>query len=101
MNELFDEPDYQDNPLAIVIYQAPLLTPRLAMSTFLFPIPPQQGNQNMKNIHVVALPKFYCLIIEDFETFLFEFDIFCRSYDYTIDTHKLKLFPSVLKEVVL
>ena len=25
LNELFDEPEYQDNPLAIVIYQAPPL----------------------------------------------------------------------------
>ena len=69
--------------------------------TFPFPIPPQQGNQNLKNIPSAALPKFYGLIIEDLETFLFEFDILCQSYDYTIDAHKLKLFPSTLKEAAL
>ena len=41
LNELFAEPEYQDNPLAIVIYQAPPLPPRMAMPTFPFPIPPQ------------------------------------------------------------
>ena len=101
LNELFDEPEYQDNPLAIVIYQAPPLPPRMAMPTFPFPIPPQQGNQNLKNIPTVSLPKFYGLIIEDPETFLFEFNTLYRSYDYTIDVHKLKLFPSTLKEVTL
>ena len=40
LNEIFDELEYQDNPLAIVIYQAPPLPPRIAMPTFRFPIPP-------------------------------------------------------------
>ena len=40
LNELFVELEYQDNPLAIVIYQAPPLPPRMAMPTFPFPIPP-------------------------------------------------------------
>ena len=55
----------------------------------------------MKNIPSAAMPKFYGLIIEDLENFLFEFDILCWSYDYTIDSHKLKLFPSTLKEATL
>lgn len=46
-----------------------------AQLTFPFPIPIQQGNQNLKNIPSAALPKFYGLITEDPETFLFEFDI--------------------------
>ena len=71
------------------------------MPTFPFPIPPQQGNQNLKNIPITALPKFYGLIIEDPKTFLFEFDILYRSYYYTTNAHKLKLFPSTLKEVAL
>ena len=55
----------------------------------------------MKNIPSTTLPKFYGLIIEDPKTFLFEFDIIFRSYGYTIDAHKLKLFPSTLKEASL
>ena len=73
----------------------------MAMPTFPFPIPPQQGNQNLKNIPIVALPKFYGLITEDHETFLFEFDILYRRYDYTTNAHELKLFPSTLKEAAI
>ena len=72
-----------------------------AQPPFPFPIPNHQGNQNLKNIPSAALPKFYGLITEDPETFLFKFDILCRSYDYTTDAHKLKLFPSTLKEAAL
>lgn len=68
---------------------------------FPFLIPDQQGNQNLKNIPSATLPKFYGLIIEDPETFLFEFEILCQSYDYTNNAHKLKLFPSTLKEPTL
>ena len=73
----------------------------MAMATFPFPILPEQGNQNLKNRLATALPKFYGLIIEDPKTFLFEFDILYRIYEYTIDAHKLKLFPSTLKEASL
>ena len=55
----------------------------------------------MKNIPIVALPKFHGLINEDPETFLFEFDILCRIYDYTTNAHKLNLFPSTLKEATM
>ena len=55
----------------------------------------------MKNIPVATLPIFYGLITEDPKIFLFEFEILCRSYDYTADAHKLKLFPSTLKEATL
>ena len=42
LNELFVEPEYQDNPLAIIIYQeSPLSPSRMASYTFPFPIPPQ------------------------------------------------------------
>ena len=58
LNELFPELEYKNNPLAIVIYQAPPPPPRMAMPTFPFPIPPQQGNQNLKNIPIVAIKKF-------------------------------------------
>ena len=69
--------------------------------TFPFPIPTQQGTQNLKNIPLAFFTKFYGLITEDPETFLFEFDVLFQSYDYTMDAHKLKLFPSTLKEVAL
>jgi len=41
------------------------------------------------------------MTIEDPNTFLFEFDVFCRSYDYVSDAHKLKLFPATLKGATL
>lgn len=34
---------------------------------------------------------------EDTKTFLFEFEVLCRSYDYLLDTQKFKLFPATLK----
>ena len=101
LNEIFAKLAYQDNFLAIFIYQAPPFPLGMAMPTFPFPIPPQQGNQNLKNISIVALPKFYGLITEDPKTFLFEFDILCRSYGYTTNSHNLKLFPSTLKDASL
>jgi hypothetical protein len=51
----------------------------------------------MKNIPLSALPNFNGLTNEDPYTFLFEFDILCRSYDYTSDAQKLNLFPATLK----
>ena len=42
LNELFAKPEYQDNPLALVIYQLPPLgNPQMAatQATFPFPIP--------------------------------------------------------------
>jgi len=41
------------------------------------------------------------MIVEDLDTFLFEFDVLWRSYDYTLDSKKLKLFPTTLKGVAL
>ena len=32
---------------------------------------------------------------------MFEFAVFCRTYDYTSDDQKLKLFPSTLKDETL
>ncbi|WP_206093863.1 hypothetical protein, partial [Paludifilum halophilum] len=34
-------------------------------------------------------------------TFLFEFDILCHSFNYNTDAHKLKLFLASLKESTL
>ena len=55
----------------------------------------------MKNIPPSALPTFYGKPSEDLDVFLFEFDILCRSYNYALDAHKLKLFPATLKDSAL
>jgi hypothetical protein len=69
--------------------------------TFEFPIKETEGILQMKNIPPSALPNFRGLPSEDPDTFLFEFDILCRSYVYYSDAHKLKLFPATLKEAAL
>jgi hypothetical protein len=55
----------------------------------------------MKNIHHSSLSTFHGLSKEDPDTFLFEFDVLFKSYDYVYNTHKLNIFPSMLKDVAL
>jgi hypothetical protein len=55
----------------------------------------------MKNIPLSTMPTFYGKNNEDLDTFRFEFDILCRSYNYVQDAHKLKLFPATLKDFAL
>ena len=55
----------------------------------------------MKNISPSVLPRFYGKAIEDLDEFVFEFDILCRSYNYTINAQNLKLFPATLKDNAL
>lgn len=55
----------------------------------------------IKNISQAALPHLYGKVHEDPDSFLFEFDIFCRSYDYSFYAQKLKLFPATLKDATL
>jgi len=55
----------------------------------------------VKNIPLSTLPTFQGTIIEDVDTFLFEFDVLYMIYDYTTDEHKLKLFPNTLNGVAL
>ena len=55
----------------------------------------------MKNIPPSILPNFYGMTSKDPDSFLFEFDILCRTYGYTDDTHKLYLFPATFKTVAL
>ena len=43
-------------------------------------------NLNMKNIPPSILPHFHGLVTEDPKSFLFEFKILCRSYNYINDT---------------
>ena len=74
-------------------------------TTFIFPILDTSiilGEEvKMKNIPPSILPNFYGMISEDPDSFLFEFDILCRTYGYTDDTHKLCLFPATLKTAAL
>jgi hypothetical protein len=51
-------------------------------SAFKFPIRGSNEETKMKNIPHSTLPNFHGLSKEDPDTFLFEFDILCRSYDY-------------------
>ena len=70
-------------------------------TTFGFPILDTAQDINMKNIPPSSLPTFYGKSSEDPDTFLFEFDILCRSYNYLQDAHKLKLFSDTLKDSTL
>lgn len=51
----------------------------------------------LKNIPPLTLLVFYGLVTKDIDTFMFEFDVLHRSYDYTFDAHRLKLFLATLK----
>ena len=55
----------------------------------------------MKNIPPSSLPTFYGKSNEDLDTFLFDFYILCRIYNYQQDAKKLKLFPATLKDSYL
>ena len=63
-----------------------------------FPIQDMDINVHMKNIPPYFLPNFHGMRIKDLETFLFEFEIICRSYGYLSHTKKLRLFPVTLKD---
>ena len=51
-------------------------------NSFGFPIADEETHTTMKNISPSVLPNFYGLKSEDTETFLFEFEVLCRMYDY-------------------
>ena len=70
-------------------------------STFVFPIVDPNTVSQMKNIPPSALPHFHGKVHEDPDSFLFEFDILCRSYDYATEAQKLRLFPVTLKDSAL
>ena len=55
----------------------------------------------MKNIPLSSLPSFQGMVVEDPDTFMFEFNVLCRGYDYTSDAQKMKLFPTTLKGATL
>ena len=54
-------------------------------STFVFPIVDLDTVTQMKNIPPSALPHFHGKVHEDPDSFIFEFDILCRSYDYATE----------------
>jgi hypothetical protein len=68
--------------------------------TFGFPILDISRNINMKNIPLSSLPTFRGMSTED-PDLLFEFDILCRSYNYSNNAQKLKLFPTTMKDSAL
>ena len=59
---------------------------------FGFPIQEIDVNGHMKSIPPYVLPNFKGMRSEDPETFLFEFEIICRSYGYSLHMQKLNLF---------
>ena len=66
-----------------------------------FPIQESNGDTKMKNIIPSSLLHFHGLCTEDLDTFLFDFVVICRTYDYAKDEKKLRLFPSTLKDATL
>jgi hypothetical protein len=65
---------------------------------FGFPILDITRDVSMKNILISSLPHFHGMSTEDPYSILFEFDILCRSYNYTDSAQKLKLFPATFKD---
>lgn len=59
------------------------------------------GDAPMNPIPLMTLLNFHGLSSEDPDTFLFEFDILCRGYDYIADAQKLKIFRATLKGTTL
>jgi len=66
-----------------------------------FPIRETNRDVRMKNISPSSLLHFHGLTSDDLDTFLFEFVVVYRNYDYTSDDQKLKLFPSTFKDETL
>ena len=74
-------------------------------TTFRFPILDTSiilGEEvKMKKIPPSILPNFYGMNSEYPNSFLFLFDILCRTYGYIDDTHKICLFPATVKASAL
>jgi hypothetical protein len=67
------------------------------IETFGFPVLDMAKDVAMKNIPLSSLLHFRGMSTEDPDSFLFEFDILCRRYNYIDNAKKLKLFPATLK----
>jgi len=70
-------------------------------TTFKFLIKEADEETKMKKIPHSSLPNFHGISKEDLDTFLFEFDVLCRSYDYATYAQKLKLFIATLKSCTI
>jgi len=70
-------------------------------SSIEFPIGDIRVDAQMKSIPLTTFPNFHVLSSKDPNTFLFEFYIVCRGYDYVVDALKLKIFPATLKGTTL
>ena len=66
--------------------------------TFGFPIFDEDTTTTIKNISPSILPNFHWLRNDDPETFIFDFEVLCRSYDSFLDTQNLILLPTTLKD---
>ena len=66
-----------------------------------FPIRDFDDQSPLQNINPLAFPKFLGLSSKDLDTFIFEFEVVCRTYDYFIDAKKLRFSPSTLKDASL
>lgn len=69
--------------------------------TFEFPIQDPDAMVQMKNIPLSSLLNFHGFSKEVPITFIFEFDVLCHSYDYSMDAQKLKFFHATLKDATL
>jgi hypothetical protein len=69
--------------------------------TFGFPILDITIDIAMKDIPLSSLSHFHGMSTEYPDSFLFEFDKLCRSYNYTDNAQKLKLFPTTCKDSAL
>ena len=78
-----------DNPLIMGDCEEVVEQEGKTETTFRFPILDLIQNVNMRNIPLSSLPVFYGKSIEDPNTYLFEFDVLCRSYNYLHDSQKL------------
>ena len=61
----------------------------------------KQNEARMKNISLASLPNFHGMAYEDPDTFLFDFEVVSNTYDYAINSQKLKLFSFTFKYVAL
>ena len=73
----------------------------MVLVTFEFSIVATQDEDPMENIPLSSLPSFQGMDVEDTNTFMFKFDVLCRSYDYTSDAQKLKFVLATLKGATL
>ena len=67
------------------------------VSTFEFPIKDLGGVTQMHIIPPYSIPNFHHLTNKDTDTFLFEFEILCRGYDYYTNNQKVESVPSYSK----